>query len=62
METVETFAFVLLSFSEVVDLVSCVDLGIEMSSKFFHGLFVIFVFAGVFKRVENLVDFGTAVM
>ena len=40
METVETFAFVLLSFSEVVDVVSCVDLGIEVSGKFFHGLFV----------------------
>ena len=62
METVKTFAFVLLSFSEVVDLVSCVDLGIEMSGKFFHCLFVIFVFAGVFMHVENLVDFGTAVM
>ena len=62
METVETFAFVLLSFSEVVDFVSCVDLGIEVSGKFFHGLFIIVVFAGVFWRVENLFDFGTTVM
>ena len=62
VETVETFSFVLLSFSEVVDLLNCVDLGNEVSGKFFHGLFVIFVFAGVFKRVENFVDFETSVM
>ena len=62
METVQTLAFVLLSFSEVVDLVSCVDLGIEVGGKFFDGGFVIFVFAGVFKCVEILVNFETAVM
>ena len=49
METVQTLAFVLPSFSEIVDLVSCVDLGIKVSGKFFDSRFVIFVFAGVFK-------------
>ena len=33
----------------MVDLVSCADLGIEVSGKFFDGHFVIFVFSGVFK-------------
>ena len=36
METVQTLAFVLLSFSEIEDLVGCVDLGIEVSGKFFE--------------------------
>lgn len=80
MESVQTLAFVLLSFSEIEDHLSCADLGIEVSGKFFDGRFVIFVgrgetqtrhekaaeiepiFAGSFKRVEDLVDFGTAVM
>jgi len=62
VETVQTLVFVLLSFSEIEHLVSCVDLRNEVSSKFFDGRFVIFVFAGAFKRVKDLVDFGTAVM
>jgi len=53
VETVQTLAFVLLSFTEIEDLVSCVDLGIEVSGNFFNGCFVIFVFAGAFKGVED---------
>ena len=61
-ETVEDFSILLLGLLEIIHFVRYADSRREVSGQFLDGLFVIFVFTDVLKRVEDLVDPWTAVL